>query len=110
MGPSVFYRAASKYEYLSLASRNGSSFNFLSLFYLLAQGGPTIHLRARLLNVVIEYDAIAGSKPALSPNQRVKLTALLKLYCGLVGLLKFKPEEEEVNGILMLLMKVKDER
>jgi len=112
VGSSVFYQASSEYESLNFNPRSEldeHSFNFVSLSHL-AQAGPTIQLRARLLNMVIEYDAIASSKPVLSLNQRIKLTALLKLYCGFVGLLKFKPEEEEVNGILALLMKVKDER
>jgi hypothetical protein len=60
--------------------------------------------------MVVEFDSIIKGRATLPAQQRIKLTALLKLYCGLVGLLKLKLEGEEMNAILTLLMKVKDER
>lgn len=60
--------------------------------------------------MVAEYDSLLSATSTLSPPNRIKLTALLKLYCGLVGLLKVKLEAEEMNAILRLLTRVKDER
>ena len=71
---------------------------------------PVILLRARLLTMVVEFDGSISGRSTLPAQQRIRLTALIKLYCGLVGLLKLKLEGEEMNAILSLLTKVKDER
>ncbi len=60
--------------------------------------------------MVVEFDGSISGRSTLPAQQRIRLTALIKLYCGLVGLLKLKLEGEEMNAILSLLTKVKDER
>lgn len=83
-------------------------FNGITFFFSV-QGSPIIALRARLLTMVTDYGAILA-RGALPASKRIQLTALIKLYCVLVGLLKLKLESEEMNAILSLLMQVQDER
>lgn len=67
-------------------------------------------IRARLLTKMTEYEALLSVNDELPLHMRIKLTSLLKLYCGFIGLFKLKLDSKEINAILSILLKVKDER
>jgi hypothetical protein len=64
-------------------------------------------MRKKLLKQVVSF---GGTNEELSTLQRIKLSALLRLYCGLMGLMKLRLNSQEMHSIIDVIMKSKHER
>src|SRR5262249_6010340 len=72
---------------------------------------PVHKMRKKLLNQMRQFEAETREpEKFLTTIQRIQLCALLRLYCGLTGLMKMKLNAQEMNTIIEVLTRAKQER